>query len=167
MVPSRRAGGYARRVKRLWCLLAVVVIGLTGCGIPKDPDGTLEAARQRGELIVGASHTDPVLIVDGEAVSGPEAELIEAFAAGESMTVRWVPGGEEKLVRMLEHGDIDVMVGGLTDTSPWSDKVGLTRSWAEDVDEYGDPIKRVVAVPLGENALIAALERFFDEEAGR
>lgn len=147
--------------------MLVLLIGLTACGIPKDPDGTLAAARERGELVVGASHSEPVLVVDGDTVSGPEADLIEAFAAGESMTVRWVPGGEEKLVRMLEHGDIDVMVGGLTDRSPWSDKVGLTRPWSEDVDEYGQPVKRVVGVPLGENALISALERFFDEEAGR
>ena len=147
--------------------MLAAALALTGCGIPKDPDGTLDAAVERGILTVGASHSKPVLVVDGDEVSGPEAELIEAFAAAHAMTVEWVPGGEEKLVRMLEHGDVDLVVGGLTDKSPWESKMGLTRPWAEDTDEYGEPIKRVVGAPLGENALISALERFFDERAGR
>ena len=152
---------------RIFSLLLAALLALTGCGIPRDPDGTFDAARERGELIVGASHTPPVLLVDGDAVSGPEAELIEEFAAAHEMSVTWVPGGEEKLVRMLEHGDIDLMVGGLTAKSPWSSKVGLTRPWMTDTDEYGEPLDRVVGAPLGENALIAALERYFDERASR
>lgn len=152
---------------RLLFLAVAVALALTGCGVPRDPDGTLERARQRGHLIVGASHSEPVLMVDGDDVSGPEAELIEQFAESQGLSVRWVPGGEEKLVGMIEHGDVDLVVGGLTAKSPWSKKVGLTRPWTEDVDDYGKPIKRVVAAPLGENALISEVERFFDARRQR
>lgn len=144
-----------------------VALALSGCGIPRDPDGTLDRARQRGQLVVGASHSEPVLVVDGDEVSGPEAELVTEFADAHGMSVRWVPGGEEKLVGMMEHGQIDLIVGGLTAQSPWSKKVGLTRPWTEGVDDCGEPIERVIAVPLGENALLSELERFFDERRER
>lgn len=152
-------------MKPMSVLVIAALTLLTGCGIPHDPDDTLNRVRERGEVVVGASHSEPVLVVDGDEVSGPEADLIEEWAAGEGVEVRWEPGGEEKLVRMLEHGDLDLMVGGLTAKSPWSSKVGLTREWSEDVDEYGEPVKRVVATALGENATIASLERFFDGRA--
>ena len=150
-------------MRRAFALVTVLLLCLTACGIPRDPDASLERAMERGELVVGASHTEPALIVDGDDVSGPEAELVEAFAASRSMTVRWVAGGEEALVRMLEHGDLDLMVGGLTDKTPWASHVGVTRPWSEDTDEYGEPIKRVVAARLGENAMISAFETFVDE----
>ena len=58
-------------------------------------------------------------------------------------------------------GDIDVLIGGLTDQSAWSSKVGLTRPYVEVPGPDG-PRAHVMAVPAGENAAQSSLERWLD-----
>src|SRR5688572_14343275 len=103
-----------------WVLRTVLVVvclllTLASCGvsIPADPDDTLERVRQ-GTLRVGVSPQPPWTGVDaaGEPV-GREVDLVADFAAGLGAEVRWVVGGEEQLITALEHGDLDLMVGGL------------------------------------------------------
>jgi hypothetical protein len=73
-------------------------------------------------------------------------------------------GGEEELVAAMERGDLDVLAGGLTAKSPWSDKVALTRP--HTTSEFdGGTVEHVLAVPLGENALLFALESWLDGRA--
>lgn len=147
--------------------LVVPLLGavlLAGCSIPRDPDNTLAHIDQTHEMVVGAAVSPPQLVLDkaGEP-SGPEADLAEHFAATRGAKVVWVVAGEEELVKKLEDGEVDLMVGGLTTKTPWKSKVGLTRAYSEEVDDHGDRVKRVVAAPLGENALVTALERWFDD----
>lgn len=137
---------------------------LAGCGvqIPADPDGTLDRV-SGGTLRAGASPNGELVRVDDGEVSGSEAELVEAFASSLDARVEWTEGSEESLVRGLEHGDLDLVVGGLTDATPWSDKAGMSRPYAEAVDSHGDTHKLVMLVPLGENAFLSALETFLSE----
>ena len=51
-------------------LIVALALALTGCGLPRDPDGTLERARARGELVVGVSPSPPTLVVEDGAASG-------------------------------------------------------------------------------------------------
>ena len=143
-------------------LAVAVALVLTGCGIPSDPDHTLDRIRERGEVIVGVSASPPILVVDGGAASGPEADVVTGWADAEGVRVRWVEGGQEALIAQLEHGDIDLLAAGLTDKTPWSDRVGLTRPWIEERDAYGTKVRRVLGVPLGENALLASIEAHID-----
>ena len=62
---------------------------------------------------------------------GHEPRLVQSFAEGLGADVEWTVAGEEHLVTMLEAGDLDLAVGGFTDTNAWVDKVGLTRPYVE------------------------------------
>ena len=142
-------------------IAAVVGIGLSatlgGCGsIPRDPDGTLARVQREEVLRAGASPS---------AVTDREVELVEGFAADLGAEVEWTRDGETALVADLESGRLDVVVGGLHADSPWADKVGLTRAYAESVED-GRTVKHVMAVPMGENAMLVRLERYLDEVTG-
>lgn len=140
------------------CLLLVA-----GCTIPQDPDRTLDRARERGELVVGVSSAPPIVETGAGEPTGPGPDFVRDFARSEGLRVRWVEGSEEQHVTRLEHGDIDVLLGGLSKSTPWSSKVGVTRPYLEAVDEYGETVGLVLAVPIGENALVSALERHAEE----
>lgn len=118
--------------------------------------------RESALLRVGASvSSDRVQLQAGEPI-GPEPDLIHGFADSLGAQVRWRVDGEEELVTAMEHGEIDVMIGGLTARSPWADKIALTRPYASSTD-HGQTAEHVLAVPLGENAMLVALERYLDE----
>lgn len=138
---------------------------LAGCGmsIPTDPDGTLERVTG-GELRIGAS-ADPGLVnVEGTSPTGPLPELAEGFAKRLDAEPEWTVGSEETLVRMLESGDVDLVIGGFTEKTPWIDKAGLSRGYSGIAGADGRKI--VMLVPLGENAFLSDLERYLDEEVG-
>lgn len=149
-------------------LLTAALLGGCGVSIPTDPDGTLERVRTSGELRVGVSPHPPFTTLPespGAAPGGTEVDLVAEFARAQGAEAVYVVEGEEELVRLLEEGELDVMVGGLTTRSPWSKKVGLTRPYLE-TPEHGTKVKHVMAVVRGENLLMSELERFLDGEAG-
>jgi membrane-bound lytic murein transglycosylase MltF len=146
--------------------LAVALAGLVavaGCAaIPVDPEGTLERV-SGGVLRVGMSQHEPwTALEDGER-SGVEVRLIEEFAAERDADVEWRDGGEESLIGQLHRGELDVVVGGLTEKSPWSSHAALTRPYVVVTGPTGSPEPHVMAARMGENALLVALERFLLE----
>lgn len=142
--------------------LAVAVAAVTavaGCaGIPVDPDGTLDRARG-GTLRVGVSAHEPWTVVAGGERSGVEVRLVEGFAADIAADIEWHDGGEEALMERLHAGGLDVVIGGLTQRSPWSSQAALTRPYVVVTSPTGSDEPHVMAVRLGENALQVALER--------
>lgn len=133
--------------------------------IPADPDGTLDRVVTSGELRVGASVQPPyvtVPVAPEEDPGGSEVELVDGFAESLGAEAVWVVGGEEDLVRRLEEGELDVVVGGLTAKSPWGSKVALTRPYLT-VQEHGKKVDHVLAAVPGENALLSELEHYLDE----
>ncbi|KQM57763.1 hypothetical protein ASE64_15355 [Agreia sp. Leaf210] len=149
-------------------LALVSVLSLCGCGltIPSDPSGTLDAVRG-GVLRAGVSPNAPfvdVTGVDAEPTgtepTGTEVEAIEAFADHLDADVEWTIGSEEELVRDLEDDELDLVAGGLTDETPWSDKAGVTRAYDDVTDDDGSVLKLVMLAPMGENAFISELETF-------
>ncbi|MDQ1123617.1 hypothetical protein [Microbacterium trichothecenolyticum] len=151
-------------------VLAAVLCALllAGCGIhiPSDPAGTLEHV-ESGVLRAGISPNDGWVEIDGTEPSGTEVEALVDFADSLDADVEWTVGSEESLVRGLENGDLDVVTGGLTDETPWTNKAGTTRPWAETTLDDGNKVKLVMLVPLGENAFLSRLETFLTEEAQR
>lgn len=158
------------RPRRVTALLTSVLL-LTGCGvqIPADPDGTLDTVRRSGELTVGVSPNPPFTTLpespDGPP-GGPEVDLVTGFAESLGAEPVWVVGGEEELVRQLEEGEIQVLVGGLTAKNPHLTSTGMTRPYVT-TPEHGEQVKHVMAVVPGENALLSALERYLDGEDAR
>jgi polar amino acid transport system substrate-binding protein len=141
--------------------VALILLLPTGCsGFPADPNGTLDRVRG-GLLRVGASHNEPwVEIVEGAEPSGIEPDLVRRFASNLQARIEWRFGGEEALMADLEHGQLDLVIGGLTAESPWSEKAAITKPYAEVRNEYGETEKHVMAAQYGENAFLLELEKF-------
>lgn len=152
---------------RLRGLLVAVVVtaALAGCGIsvPADADGTLRSVIG-DELRVGVSADEGLAEVSVETPAGPLIDLTSSFAESLDAEVEWTIGSEETLVTMLEEGELDLVVGGFTDQTPWVDRVGVTRGYPGIDGADGRPI--VMLVPLGENAFLSELEEFLDAEVG-
>jgi len=155
-----------RRVSAVTAVLALCAAVLTGCGlsIPTDPDGTLD--RVTGDVLrVGASPSGELVVVTStDAVSGPLPDLVTGFAESRDARVVWTVGSEEDLVDALETGELDLAIGGMTEATPWTDRVSVTRGFSGIPASGGHPV--VILLPLGENALQSALETYLDGEVG-
>jgi polar amino acid transport system substrate-binding protein len=123
-------------------VLAVGLV-LAGCGIPRDPEGTLERIRG-GTIRVGVIESHPWATTDPRP-EGVEVSLLEGFAEEVGAEVRWVPGSESDLVAALEVHSLDVVIGGLTADSPWAEPVGLTSPYLTT--------RLVVGIPAGSPSL--------------
>lgn len=146
-------------------LALALTVGLAGCGltVPSDPDGTLQQV-SGGELRVGVSPAEGLADVAADAPTGPLVDLVDTFADSLDADVEWTIDSEETLVGMLEEGELDLVVGGLTDQTPWVDRAGVTRGYTGVPGADGRSI--VMLVPLGENAFLSELELFLDTEVG-
>lgn len=151
-------------------LLLAAVATLAGCALvpehfPADPNGTLTRV-EGGFLRVGVAPNPPwtELPRGAEAEplrpSGVEVELVEGFARTVDAEITWEAGSEERLVGDLEAGQLDVVVGGLTARTPWASHAAVTRPYASVPGETGEEELHVMLTPMGENALLVALERY-------
>jgi polar amino acid transport system substrate-binding protein len=144
-------------------LLVTVVTGLlAACGvsIPTDPEGTLERVAG-GTLRVGVSPNAPWTEITGDdQPAGDEVGLVEDFAATLPAEISWTIGGEEALIKRLEIGELDLVIGGLTADTPWEEHVAITKPYGEATGPDGKRIKLVMAAPPGENAYLLRLEKF-------
>ena len=158
-----------RQIRTLYrvLLLACILPLLAACAsVPADPEGTLERV-EGGTLRVGVSNSPPFTEVGGSGgPAGSEVELVRKFADSLDAEVEFSEAGEETLMQQLSEGDLDLVIGGLSSSSPWTDMAALTRPYAEVTDEYGKKRKLVMAAPLGENAFLVRLERFLAGAGG-
>lgn len=146
-------------------LVVVGVALLTGCStlFPTDPEGTLERVED-GTLRVGVSQNPPwVETPDGQEPQGKEPDLIRNFATGIGAGVEWTENGEEQLFDALERGDLDMVIGGFTDQTPWTEYGAVTRPYTEE-QHGGTKEKHVMVVRMGENAFQVELEKFLFEK---
>lgn len=125
-------------------LVLIMALSLGACDIPRDPEGTLQ--RVRGTtMVVGATEADPfVTFEEGEPVAGVEVRLVEAMAADFGAAIEWVTGSEEQLLSALEVGELDLVIGGLTSTNPWSSKVTFTHPYLTTFTGVGVPEREQV-----------------------
>jgi len=142
-----------------------LAVSLAGCSlsVPSDPEGTL-AHVTGGELRVGVTIEPGLVDPDGSGVSGPLVDLVQDFSATIHTEPEWTIASEETLVGLLEDGELDLLIGGFTDKSPWTDRAGMTRGYQKIDGADGRSV--VLLVPLGENAFLTKLESFLDEEVG-
>ena len=156
-------------MRRFVVLAATLVALLTaGCaGFPADPEKTLQRVTD-GVLRVGVSPNPPHTEIRGTAEpEGSEVVLVQEFAATLPAEVEWTVGGEEMLILALEHGDLDLVIGGLTADTPWMEHAAITKPYAEATDPTGKPVQLVMAARPGENAFLLRLERFLRERGTR
>ncbi len=115
---------------------------------------------------VGVSqHTPWVETSDTGDPEGIEPKLIRGFAKDLDSDIEWTESGEEQLMEALERGDLDVVIGGFTDQTPWEEFGAVTRPYTEEKRD-GKVRKHVMVVRMGENAFLVELERFLMEQGG-
>ncbi|CEA09859.1 Membrane-bound lytic murein transglycosylase F [Arthrobacter saudimassiliensis] len=134
------------------------VLMLTAC-MPRDPDETLDRVRG-GELRVGISHNPPFTSIAGDEPTGSEVDLVLRFAEQLGAEVAWHAAGEEALMDQLKEGQLDLVIGGLSEQSPWTDKAALSAPYGTSTGADGKERKMVMAAALGENAFLMELEAF-------
>ncbi|SCY65812.1 extracellular solute-binding protein, family 3 [Microbacterium sp. LKL04] len=157
----------SRRARAAAAASLIVGLGLSGCGVrPADADSTLERIAEGGVLRVGVTENPPWTEL-GDKPSGTEVALVEEYAAGHGADVRWREGTEEVLVDALHAGELDIVVGGLTDTTPWVDKAAVSDVYREVTRASGETEKHVMLTRAGENGFLMDLEVFLREEGRR
>lgn len=149
-------------------VLAVAALLLAGCSlqVPADPEGTLDRV-SGGTLRVGVTDNPPWTDDgDGAEPTGSEPALVAEFAGRIDADIEWTHGNEESLVADLEHGALDLVIGGFTDRTPWTEQVAMTVPYAEATGPRGETEKHVMLTRMGENRFLLELERFLLEEGG-
>lgn len=147
------------RITRLGAV--AVVCATLACGIPRDPEGTLERVRG-GTLRVGVIHAPPWVTVEhlDSDPRGLEIDLVRGLAGAVDADLEFTVGGETALIERLEEFELDLVVGGLDDDSPFGEQVGFIRPYMTAGDR-----DHVVAGPPGENAWLRVVEAYFKAHA--
>jgi polar amino acid transport system substrate-binding protein len=125
--------------RRLLFLVLIVCACMAGCSdLPRDPKETSRHA-QGGRLRVGLVEHPPWVIRTNGEPAGAEVELVRRFAAELGAMPEWHWGGEQQQMEALRYYQLDVVVGGMTDETPWSKYIGLTSPYFEERIKVGAP----------------------------
>ena len=81
--------------------------------------------------------------------------MVQELARELGARPQWRVGAESSLLEALEKRELDIVIGGLTASSPWVARVAFTRPY-----EGGDAPSHVLATSMGENAWLVHVERF-------
>jgi polar amino acid transport system substrate-binding protein len=123
-------------------VLAVLVLSI-GCGLPRDPDGTLERVRG-GTLRAGLVERPPFTQAGPETPSGVEVILVQELARSLGATVEWTVGTEPRLMEALKHRKLDLVVGGISADTPYAAHVALSRPYLRARLTVGAPTGEAV-----------------------
>lgn len=133
------------------CLLLLA----TSCdNYPRDTYHTLEEVENE-VVLIGFSENPPWVIKTEDGLDGIEVRIVTAFAESIHAEIEWVNKNEQNLLKELEHHNLHLVISGLTDTTPWKGKVGVTHPYIQYHHQ-----KHILAVPPGEHAFLFALEDF-------
>jgi ABC-type amino acid transport substrate-binding protein len=95
-----------------------------------------------------------------DAPSGIEPELVNRLARELGARPVYRHASESELLEALDRRELDLVVGGLREDSPWRGRVALTRPYFTEKDSAG----HVFATAAGENGWLVHVERFLARE---
>jgi polar amino acid transport system substrate-binding protein len=145
-------------------LLLPLLLLASGCGIPHDPNDTFEKV-QGGVIRAGLSEQSPWTAWTSSGGEGIEVQLLQEFADSCNARIEWIQGSESRLFEMLKLGQLDLVIGGLTTSTPWSSEAGLTQPYLKADDPItGETAEHVWAVPRGENRWLLQIDAFLQKE---
>jgi polar amino acid transport system substrate-binding protein len=130
--------------------MAVLLPALSGfgCGdLPRDPKHTLSRVLERKKVRVGLVENPPWVLHGADGPAGAEVVLARRFAESLGATPEWFWGGEQRHMEALENFEMDLLIGGLEASTPWSKKVGLTRPYFVE--------RMLVGIPPGSPAPVS------------
>lgn len=128
---------------RIVCLLLLASLVLSGCGLPNDPNGTLQEV-EGGTLRAG--------VIAGEAHAAIAHAKLQRLAESLDASLKVQSGTTHELMEQLEHGELDI-VAVLPKKTPYT-HVALSKPVASE-----KPF-RVWALPQGENAWLLRVNAF-------
>ena len=126
------------RRSALITLLLGLSLSFSCTNLPRDPKQTLQQLQSR-PIRVGLVEHPPWVIRNGAEPAGVEVDLIRNFASQLGTTADWHWGGEQEQLEALQHYQLDLVIGGLTDQTPWSKYVGLTSPYFEETYRVAIP----------------------------
>lgn len=122
-------------------VVAVVMLLLSACGVPRDVGTTLADVRG-GVLRVGVTENPPwVTVPDNGPPAGAEVDLVTRLAQELGARVEWYPGSESELMAAVKDRVLDLAVGGLAADAPWTAEASLTKPYVT--------MRTLVAAPAG------------------
>jgi ABC-type amino acid transport substrate-binding protein len=109
---------------------------------------------------------------EDEPYLGIEVALARQLADELGARIEWRAAGESRLMEALANYELDLVIGGLTDSSAWHKHVGLTRPYvrapsmpeAEPGRTAAKDVGHVFAVPPGENEWLLVVEKFLERK---
>jgi polar amino acid transport system substrate-binding protein len=109
------------------------------CDARRDGEGTLARVRG-GTMRVGVVEHPPWTNLPPRGGPwGIEGALVAELARDLGARIEWARGPESQLLRALEVGELDVVIGGLTDANPWKRRVAFTKPMYTDTIVVGGP----------------------------
>jgi polar amino acid transport system substrate-binding protein len=121
----------------LW--LIVLLVWVAACSnLPRDPKDTLRHVQQ-GRLRVGLVEHPPWVIRTAGEPAGAEVLMVRQLAQELGATPEWHWGSEQQHMEALEYYQLDLVIGGLSSSTPWSKSVGLTAPYFEEPFIVGVP----------------------------
>jgi polar amino acid transport system substrate-binding protein len=132
----------------------ILLVGLTSCVFPKDPENSFEEA-SRDKLLVGVVENPPFTKVEDSTYTGNEVEMLRKFAEHKGLQIKFEEGSESKLVKQLEEYETHVVIGGFTKKTIWKKKAGMTVPYDKE---------HVFLISKGENRLLKHLEDFIFQQ---
>lgn len=142
-------------MKYRWIFGALLLTA--GCAdIPQDPGGTLERVRSEGSFRVG--------LIAAPAHKERQQLFLRQVGGATGATPVVKSGTAERLLLMLEAGELDLVLGPMAAKSPWRKRVTFLPPLAGKKDSKG-PLHTVAMAKHGENAWIGLLYRQASEVA--
>lgn len=132
-------------------LLLVVTTALTACGLPKDPNGTLQTV-QGGELRAG--------LVAGQPYAEADRARLQRLADSLGATLSVREADAHFLMKELKEGRLH-LVASVPRNTPFK-HAGFTHPAGPKPPDQAKP--PVWAVPPGENAFLLAVNSFLMDE---
>src|SRR3954447_5247418 len=111
-------------------LISTLAAFLQHIDFPKDAEKTLGKV-SNGTIRVGFTNAAPWVYPSATGAQGIEANIIINFAQTLHAKVEWIEGTEEQLYNALKRGEINILIGGITDKTPWKEEIGLTKPYIE------------------------------------
>src|SRR4051794_34796667 len=109
-------------------MVSIPLLTAVGCAnLPRDPQGTLQRAVKQKRIRIGLVENPPWVLHGASGPDGAEVELARRFAQSLRAEPLWLWGGEQRHMEALERFELDLLIGGIDASTPWSKKVGLTR----------------------------------------
>jgi polar amino acid transport system substrate-binding protein len=116
---------------------------------PRDPEQTSERVQRSHRVRVGLTEHAPwVVRASSTDPAGAEVELVQRFARALGAKVEWHAGQQEALLAALARFEIDLVIGGLHESTRFSEHVGLSEPWHVERWGLGLPIEASIPSTL-------------------